>query len=79
MAATSDCVAKEKFLRKLMVFLLGVLMCLTGVLPAYAKSKKVKLNPEARAAEKRNKALQKHVKKQAKARRKEINRLKASR
>lgn len=66
-------------MKKLMVLLLGVVLGWTGVLPAYAKAKKVKLSPEARAAQKRNKDLQKAAKKQAKARRREIRRLQASR
>jgi len=60
-----------------MVFLLGVVLCWSGVLPAYAKAK-AKLNPEARAAQKRYKGMQKTAKKQAKARRREMRRLKAS-
>ena len=72
------CAVKEKLLRKLMVFLLGVVLCWSGVLPACAKAK-AKLNPEARAAQKRNKDLQKTAKKQAKAKRREIRRLRASR
>jgi hypothetical protein len=67
---------KGELLKKLMALLLGVILSSSGALPAYAKA--TKLNPEARAAQKRNKALQKHTKKLAKARRKEIQRLKAS-
>ena len=70
---------KEKLLKKLIVLLLGIVLWVTGVLPAYAKGKKVNLSPEARAAQKRNKGLQKTAKKQAKARRREIKRLQASR
>ncbi len=66
-------------MKKLMALLLGVVLSLSCAVPLYAKAKKVKLSPEARTAQKRNKALQKQVKKQAKARRKEIKRLKASR
>jgi len=66
-------------LKKLMALLLGVVLSWSCALPAYAKAKEMKLNPEARAAQKRNKALQKQAKKLAKARQKEIKRLKASR
>ncbi|MFZ3210676.1 MAG: hypothetical protein WA188_04110 [Terriglobales bacterium] len=66
-------------MKKLMALLLGLVLSWSCAVPLYAKAKKVKLNPEARAAQKRNKALQKQVKKQSKARRKEIKRLKASR
>jgi hypothetical protein len=60
-----------------MACLLALALSWSCALPVYAKSKKVKLNPEARAAQKRNKARQKQVKKQAKARQKEIKRSKA--
>jgi len=49
-------------------------------LPAYAKHYKVKLtNPEARAALKRNKALQKKMKKLAKSRDRQMKSLQTSR
>jgi len=64
-------------LKKLMAFLLALALSWSCALPVYAKAKKVKLNPEARTAQKRNKARQKEVKKLSKARRKEIKRLKA--
>jgi len=66
-------------LKKLVTFLLAVVLCWSGVLPAYAKAKKAKLNPEARAALKRNKAQQKKMKKLAKSRNREIKALKAAR
>lgn len=45
-------------MKKLMALLLGLVLSWSCAVPLYAKAKKVKLNPEARAAQKRNKALQ---------------------
>lgn len=55
-------------MKRLMALLLGVALSWSCALPGYAKARKVKLNPEARAAMKRNKAQQKRMKKLAKAR-----------
>lgn len=65
-------------MNKLMAALLALLLYGSVAPAAYAKAK-TKINPEARAAQKRNKDLQKAAKKQAKARRREIRRLQASR
>jgi uncharacterized protein HemX len=73
-----DVEVKERLLKKL-VLLLGLVLSLSSALPGYAKARKVKLNPEARAAQKRNKGLQKEAKRKAKARRNEIKRLRARR
>jgi hypothetical protein len=54
--------------KRLIALLLGVALSWSCALPSYAKARKVKLNPEARAAMKRNKAQQKRMKKLAKAR-----------
>jgi len=67
-------------LKKLTVFLLAVVLSWSCALPVYAKHNKVKLrNPEARAALKRNKALQRKMKKLAKSRDQQIKYLQASR
>jgi len=66
--------------KRLMALLLGVVLGWSCALPVYARTKKPKLsNPEARAALKRNKAVQKKMKKMAKSRNKETNYLKAAR
>jgi hypothetical protein len=66
-------------LKKLMACLLALALSWSCALPVYAKGKKVKLNTEARASLKRNKAQQKRMKKLAKARNKERKYLKAAR
>ena len=66
-------------MKRLVTFLLAVALCLSGTLPAYAKAKKAKLNPEARAALKRNKAVQKKMQKMAKSRNRKIKALRAAR
>ena len=68
-----------ELLKKLMACLLALVLSCSCALPVCAKARKANLNPEARAAQKRNKARQKQVKKQAKARQKEMKRLKAVR
>jgi len=66
--------------KRLMAILLGVVLSWSCALPVYARTKKPKLsNPEARAALKRNKAVQKKMKKMAKSRNKETKYLKAAR
>ena len=65
-------------MKKLMACLLALALSWSCALPVYAKAKKIKLNPEAGAAQKRNNARQKQVKKLAKGRQKEIKRLKAA-
>lgn len=64
-------------MKKLLAFLLAVALSCSCALPLCAKTKKVKLSPEARAAQKRNKARMKQMKKLAKARQKEVKRLQA--
>ena len=66
-------------MKKLITILLGAVLSLSGTLPAYAKARKVKLSPEARAAMKRNKGIQKNMNKRAKSRNKELKALKAKR
>ena len=67
-------------MRKLIALLLGLVLCWSCTQPVYAKHNKVKLtNPEARAAWKRNKALQKKMKKLSKTRNKQIKDLQAAR
>ena len=66
-------------MRKLCACLIALILASSCSLPIYAKAKKVKLNPEARAALKRNKAVQKKMKQQSKSRNREIKQLKAAR
>ena len=67
-------------MKKLMAFLLGAVLCCSCAPPVYARTRKPKLqNPEARAALKRNKAVQRKMKKMAKSRNKETKYLKAAR
>ena len=66
-------------MKKLVALLLGLVLSWSCALPVYAKARKAKLSPEARAAVKRNKAQQKQMKKLAKARNKERKHLKAAR
>ncbi len=63
-----------------MACLLAVALSWSFALPAFAKkAQKVKLSPEARAAQKRSKARQKEMKRLAKAQNKERKYLKAAR
>ena len=67
-------------MKKLIAFLLAGVLSWSCALPAYAKHYKVKLtNPEARAALKRNKALQKKMKRLAKSRDRQMKSLQTSR
>lgn len=67
-------------MKKLMTLLLAGVLGASCALPVYARTKKPKLlNPEARAALKRNKAIQKRMKKAAKSRNREVKYLKAGR
>jgi hypothetical protein len=69
-----------ELLKKLMACLLAVALSCSCALPAYAKkAPKIKLSPEARAAQKRSKARQKELKHLAKAQNKERKHLKAAR
>ncbi len=54
-------------MRKVAVYLLAICLALTCATPIYAKRH---VNPEARAAQKRNKARQKAMKKDIKAKQK---------
>jgi len=66
--------------KRLMALLLGVVLSWSCALPLYARTKKPKLNnPDARAALKRNKAVQKRMKKMAKSRNTATKYLKAAR
>ena len=69
-----------ELLKKLMACLLAVALSWSFALPAFAKkAQKVKLSPEARAAQKRSKVRRKELKRLAKAQNKERKYLKAAR